>query len=212
MYRWVGFVWVITLLAQPAIADTYEGIFDSDDHCVAYRTTKDMLISKDVVVVGLSCEVTAMVDISNDADGPRVVVEVPIKSLKSGNILRNYSVSDILGADTQPNLRFTTAPIDVEAIRRALETVGDDTVHPVVDGQLTIAGVDHAVSSPVEVVERDGRRFVRGHLSTRFANFGMEPPTAAGGVLARVHEELDLLVQLDLAQIDGLTELLAPAP
>lgn len=204
MKQWAALFGSLALLAPPAAADQYEGIFDPDDHCVAYRAIKDMLFAKNVVVVGSSCEVTATLVSSDDAAGPRVVVEVPIKSLKSGNVLRNYSVYDILGANDQPNLRFTTEPLDVEALRR---DIGMASL--VVEGQLTIAGVDHAVSCAVEVVEFGGRRFVRGRLSTTFTSFGMETPTGGGGLIARVHEELDLLVHIDLTQIGGFADLLA---
>ncbi len=198
MKQWIAILGSFALLVTPAGADEYEGIFDPDDHCVAYRATKDRLFAKDVVVVGLSCEVAATLESSDDATGPRIVVEVPIKSLKSGNILRNRSVSDILGAKIQPSLRFSSEPLDVEALRR---DIGNTSF--VVKGQLTIAGQDHAVAYPVEVLEFEGRRYVRGRLSTTFAAFGLEPPTAAGGLIARVHEELDLLIHIDVTQIEG---------
>jgi hypothetical protein len=196
MRQWAAILGSFALLVTPAVADPYEGIFDPDDHCVAYRATKDMLFAKDVVVVGLSCEVTATLVSSDDAAGPRIIVEVPIKSLKSGNILRNYSVSDILGAKIQPNLHFSSEPLDFEALRRDKQNASF-----VVEGQLNIAGEDHAVSYPVEVLEFEGRRYVRGRLSTTFAALGLEPPTAAAGMIARVHEELDLLIHIDVTQI-----------
>ena len=198
MKQWVAVLGSLALLVTPAVADEYEGIFDPDDHCVAYRATKDMLFAKDVVVVGLSCEVAATLVASDDAAGPRIVVEVPIKSLKSGNILRNRSVSDILAAKLQPSLRFSSEPLDIQALRGE---IGNASL--VVEGQLTIAGQDHAVSYPVEVLEFEGRRYVRGRLSTTFAAFGLEPPTAAGGLIARVHEELDLLIHIDMTQIES---------
>ena len=202
MKQWAVFLASLALLVPAAMADKYEGIFDPGDHCVAYRTTKDMLFAKNVVVVGLSCEISATLVSSSGESGPRVVVEVPIKSLKSGNFLRNSSVADILDAETQPNLRFSTEPLDVETLRRDIATGSF-----VVKGQLIIAGVEHAVSSPVEIIEFEGRRFVRGRLSTSFADFGMETPTAAGGLIARVHEQLDLLVHIDATRIEGLADI-----
>jgi polyisoprenoid-binding protein YceI len=201
MKQWAAVLGLFALLAPPAVADEYEGIFDPDDHCVAYRAIKDMLFAKNVIVVGSSCKVTATLVSSDDAAGPRVVVEVPIKSLKSGNVLRNRSVSDILGAKIQPDLRFSSEPLDVEALRR---NIGNASF--VVKGQLSIAGVDHAISFPVEILEFEGRRYVRGRLATTFASFGMETPSAVGGLIARVHEDLDLLVHIDLTQVEGLAD------
>lgn len=206
----LGLFVLLVLLVLPgleAAAEPYEAIFAPDDHCVAYRVTKDMLFAKDVIVVGKSCEVVVSLVSNVDAAGPRIVVEVPIKSLKSGNILRNSSVSDILGAKTQPNLQFTSDPLDVEALR-AHE--GEGAI--VVAGQLTIAGVDHAVSCPVEVLGASEQRYARCRLATAFADFGMEPPVAGGGLIARVHEDLDLLVHIDLARIEGLEDTLADGP
>ncbi len=199
MKQWTAMFVLFALLALPAAADQFEGVFEPDDHCVAYHSIKDMLFARDVVVVGLSCKVTAAVVPSSDGAGPRVVVEVPVKSLKSGNFLRDSSVSGILGAKIQPELRFSSDPLDMEALRRDIESGSF-----VVNGQLTIAGVDYAISSPVEVVEFEGQRYVRGWFSTTFAAFGMEAPTAGGGLFAKVHEELGLMVQLDLSQVEGL--------
>ncbi len=205
MKRWAAALTALALLVlvTPAEADEYEEIFEPDDHCVAYRSVKDMLFAKNVVVVGVGCEVSARLVTTEGSAWPHVIVEVPVKSLKSGNVMRNYSVSDILGSKNQPNLQFSTEPLDVERLRRDIGTTGFT-----IPGQLTIAGVGHRILFPVEVVEHEGRRYVRGRLSTSFAAFGLEAPRAAGGLIARVHEELDLLVHIDLTRVEGLADIL----
>jgi len=201
MKQWGTVLVALGLLLSPAFADEQEEVFQPGDHCVAYRVVKDMLFAKDVVVTAPGCEVTARLVRSEGAAGSRVIVEAPIKSLKSGNIIRDYSVADILEAKGQPNLRFTSEPLDPETLQRYAATRAF-----VLSGQLSIAGVDHAVSFPLEVVEFEGRQYVTGRLSTSFADFGMKPPKAGAGLIARVHEDLELLVHLDLSQVEGLED------
>jgi hypothetical protein len=43
-----------------------------------------------------------------------------------------------------------------------------------------------------------------GRLATTFAAFEVEVPTVAGGLIARPHEALELVVHLDLARVEGL--------
>lgn len=209
MKSWIAAFGSLALLVFTASADEPEPIFSPGDHCVAYRTVKDMLFAKNVPIVGLSCEVKARIVSPDDPAGPRVAIEVPIKSFDSGNLLRNYSVSDILGAGSQPDLLFASDPLDVEALRENLAGSGSGFE---VRGQLTIAGVEHEVSSRVEISEFEGRRFVRGRFSTTFADLGMEAPRAGVGLIAEVHEELDLLAHIDLTRVEGLSDLLEARP
>ena len=101
----------LVFLATTAIADRDDAIFEPGDHCVAYRTVKDVLFAVDAEIIGRSCRVTASLVTAGSGSGPRIVVTVPVKSLKSGNFLRNRAVADLLGAKTQPDLRFTSNPI-----------------------------------------------------------------------------------------------------
>ena len=57
---------------------------------------------------------------------------------------------------------------------------------------------------PLELVEYEGGRFVKGSLDTTFEAFEVEVPTIAGGLIARPHEELELIVHLDLTRVEGL--------
>ena len=62
------------------------------------------------------------------------------------NFLRDRKVADLLGAKVQPDLRFTTGPIDLEAVRRGL--AGGSLR---VSGALTIKEKDFPVEFPLEV-------------------------------------------------------------
>lgn len=189
------------LLVAAAVADGGDTFFAAGEHCVAYRTIKDMFFGIDAEVVGRSCEVAAALVPAEDGSGPQVVVSVPVKSLKSGNIMRNRTVSDLLGAKTQPDLRFVSDPIDVAALRDGL-AAGRFAL----PGTLSIGGKAFPVEFPLALVGSDGQRAVVGRLVTSFEAFDVEVPTVAGGLIARPHEELELLVRMDVARVEGLEE------
>jgi hypothetical protein len=198
---------LITLLGSAvffvvaAAADAGDAIFEAGDHCVAYRTIKGMFFGFDAEVVGRSCEVSASLVASEDGGGPRVVVSVPVKSLKSGNILRNKTVADLLGAQVQPELRFTSGPIDVGALRGALAAGSF-----LLPGTLSLGGRAYPIDFPLAIVATGEQRAVVGRLATRFEAFEVEVPTVAGGLIARPHDELELVVHLDVARVEGLEE------
>jgi hypothetical protein len=187
----------LLLLATAAVADEGGEVFEPGDHCVAYRTIKEMWFGSEVEVVGRSCEVSAKL-VSVDA-GSQIVVSVPIKSLRSGNMLRNGSVADLLGVKLQLDLRFISDPIDADALR-------DDIARGsfVLPGTLSLGEKPYPVDFPLEIVEHGGKRVVKGRLETTFEAFNVEVPTVMGGFIAKPHEELELIVHLDVAQVDGL--------
>jgi polyisoprenoid-binding protein YceI len=188
------------LFATAALAED-DPIFEAGDHCVAYRTTKDIFFALDAEIIGRNCEVTASLVPSEGEAGPSIVVEVPIERFKSRNFMRDRSVSDLLGAKTQPDLRFTSSPIDAEAIREEVATG-----HLTVSGVLTIGGKDFPLEFPLEIAEHEGKHFVAGRLPTTFAAFEIEVPTVAGGLIARPHESLELVVHLELERVEGLAD------
>ena len=187
------------LLCSVALAASEEEIFTPDDHCVAYRTIKDMFFGLDTEVIGRSCEVSAsLVSREGEAD-PRILVSVPVKSLKSGNFMRDRAVADLLGADVQPDLLFTSQPIDVGSLRRDVANR-----RFVMSGTLTLGGRDYPLQFPLELVEHGGRHYVTGRLATSFATFDVDVPTIAFGLVARPHEKLELVTHLELERVAGL--------
>ena len=201
MKRFIASLSAFAFLAAAAAADDEEEIFSAGDHCVAYRTVKDVFFAIDTEIIGRNCEVTASLVASEGGAGPRIVVEVPIKGFRSGSFLRDRSVRDLLKAKTQPSLHFASDPIDVEAVRTDFAS---GRFH--VSGALTIGGKDFPVQFPLEIVEHEDRIAVRGRLPTTFAAFEVEVPTVAGGLIARPHEDLELVVHLDLGRVEGLED------
>lgn len=192
---------IVALVFATAAIAADDPIFEPGDHCVAYRTTKDILFALDAEIIGRNCDVKASLVRSGGEAGPSIVVEVPIESFRSRNFMRDRSVSDLLGAKTQPDLRFTSSPIDAEALREEIAT-GRLTV----TGVLTIGGKDFPLEFPLELTEHEGKHFVSGRLPTTFAAFDIQVPTVAGGLIARPHESLELVVQLELERVEGLAD------
>jgi hypothetical protein len=189
------------LAAVAAGADEVEEIFEPGDHCVAYRTVKDVFFAFDAEIIGRNCEVTAALVAANDATGPRIAVEVPIKSFTSRNFMRDRTVADLLGVKTQPDLRFSSNPIEVEKLRT--DIAGGSFRLP---GIVTLGGKDFPVEFPLEIFEHEDRHYVKGRLPTTFAAFDGAVPTVAGGLIARPHEALELIVHLDLERVEGLAD------
>lgn len=187
------------LLAAPAPADEGEPIFEPGDHCVAYRTLKNMWFGREVEVVGRSCEVDAKLVPAAETAGAHVVVSVPVKSLHSGNVLRNGTVADLLGVKLQPELRFTSDAIDVEALRSQLASG-----RFLLPGTLLIGEKPYPVEFPLELSASEGRQTVHGRLDSTFEAFDIVVPTVMGGFIAKPHEEVSLVVHLDAARVDGL--------
>jgi hypothetical protein len=201
MKRLIASFGILVLLLAVGGVSADEEIFEPGDHCVAYRTSKGIFFAFDAEVIGRNCQATASLVPSAVGVGPRIVVEVPIKGFKSGNFLRDRSVRDILGAKTQPDLRFTSSPIDAEALRNDIARRDLQ-----VSGVLTINGKDFPLEFPLEIVEHEKGLLVKGRLPTTFATFDVQVPTVAGGLIARPHESLELVVHLELERVDGLAD------
>jgi len=195
-----GFAFLL-LLAAPSLAPADEVVFGPGDHCVAYRTIKDMWFGSEVEVIGRSCEVDAKLMAAPTGAGSQVVVSVPIKSLRSGNMLRNGTVADLLGVKLQPDLRFTSNAIDVVTLRGGISRGSF-----VLPGTLHLGEKPYPVDFPLALVEQDGRRSITGRLETTFAAFDIEVPTVMGGFIAKPHDEVELIVHLDVARVAGLEE------
>jgi hypothetical protein len=202
MKRLIASLTIFSFLgAAAAPADEEEEIFKPGDHCVAYRTVKDIWFAFDAEIIGRNCEVTASLVAADGATGPRIVVEVPIKGFKSRNFMRDRTVAGLLGVKTQPNLRFSSNPIEVEGLR------ADIARGPFrLPGILTFGGKDFPLEFPLKIFEHEGQRYVKGRLSTTFATFEVEVPTVAGGLIARPHETLELIVHLNLERVNGFED------
>ena len=99
----------ILLLLNSTLVFPEEPVFAPEEHCLAYKTVKTMLFFADVDVIGKSCNVTAEMHWEKSGEKAQVKVSVPVKTLDSGNALRDGDIPEILKADLTPNIRFRMA-------------------------------------------------------------------------------------------------------
>ncbi len=190
---------LLLLLGAPADAGAEDELFEPNDHCVAYRTVKDMWFFVDTPIVGKSCEATAALEVPAAGGPPRISVTLPIASLDSRSGFRDGVVAELLGAEDQPELRFTSAPLDPTVLGGGISS-GSFALA----GTLSFGAREFPVELPVELSELGGRHYAAGVLATTFEVFGIEVPTVAGGLIARPHEALELGFHVELERVDGL--------
>ena len=79
----------ILLLPNSPLVFPEELVFAPEEHCLAYKTVKTMFFFADVDVIGKSCDVTAEMHWQESGEKAQVEVSVPVKTLDSGNALRD---------------------------------------------------------------------------------------------------------------------------
>ena len=199
LVSFVLFVYFLGLGTQHLEA---EEIFQQGDHCLAYQTEETILMVFDLVVVGKTCEISALV--KREGESTRFVVSFPIRSLDSGIGMRDEDVSEILSVESQPDIRFVSEFLPWQQIRSAL-TQGTTKLA----GVLEVAGKSHKVLFPLKLSKQSGEWLVTGKLVTSFTEFGLELPAVLGGVIADTRDYLELLIHLRFDRVQGLVELQA---
>lgn len=176
------------LLSAAASGATPE--FAADKACVAWKTRKRMFMVKKVEPVGVNCALKVSAEAEKDARRLRVLV--PIASFDSGEPSRDKAVLDILKAAVQPELSFLSKPYSAAEWADLLAGRAD-----ALEGALTVGGADFPVVLSVSV--SDGA--AAGSAKGRFTDYKITPPTVAGGAVAKVANELELLYRIPLKLI-----------
>ena len=179
-----------------------EEIFRQGDHCLAYQTEETILLFVDSVVVGKTCEISALV--KREGESTRFVVSFPIRSLDSGVGMRDEDVTEILSVESHPDIRFVSDFLTGEQVDAAL-TQGTTKL----SGVLEVAGKSYKVRFPLKLSEQSGDWLVTGKLVTSFTDLGLELSAVLWGVVADYPDYLELLVHLRFEQVQGLAELQA---
>lgn len=157
----------------------------SSQNCVYYETEKTMFYVTDVAVRGVNCQIR--VKIEKSGPGLRAVVTIPIAGFDSDNGSRDEHVAEILGRAGKPSLVF------ISEIRTRADwetTFGEKEF--VLAGFLKIGNDSYPVKIPCVLSNAGGKKMLAGEFKTSFRNFGMEPPTAGGGVMANANDWLKL--------------------
>ncbi len=195
-------LWLIVggFLLQTSVAGAQEALFASGDHCLAYRTHKEMFLMADVEVVGKSCEVSARMEV--DGNRVRFTVTSPVASFDSDSSMRDSSVQEILKADEYPDLIFLSRWVPRDEVQ-AVKQGGTFRL----EGELEIAGVPHLMGFSLKVQSAEGYSIITGEQDTSFSLLQIVVPPVAGGVVAQPADDLAILLHLRTDQVLGFDSL-----
>ncbi|MBI2387657.1 MAG: YceI family protein [Elusimicrobia bacterium] len=172
----------------PAAAQTPG--FAPDKACVSWKTRKRLFLFKKLEPAGLSCAVK--VEAVPEKGARRLRVAVPVASFDSGEPARDKHVLEILKASVQPELVFLSKPYGAKEWADLREGRA-----AAIEGDLRIGGADYPVALSAAV--GDGAAF--GTVKTRFDAFNIPAPAVAGGLVAKVADELELGYRIPLAEV-----------
>ena len=118
-------------------------------------------------------------------------VEIPVKSIKSGEKLMDSKTYETLKADKNPIIRFKMTEVS------GFQKNGND-INMVVSGNLSIGGTTKKVSLKVAGKSNGvGTYNFNGNIALKMSEFGMKPPTALLGTL-KVGDQVKLVFDVTL--------------
>lgn len=111
-------------------------------------------------------------DLENIPGGIRGSVTVNPASLKTGIDRRDQDMRMTLEVEKHPNIRFT-----VREVRTSFPSLAEraDT-QLVIEGELSIRGVDRPITMTGRAQIRDGQVWVRGEGTLKMTDYGVRPP------------------------------------
>jgi YceI-like domain len=133
----------------------------------------------------------------------KVVVDIPVKSLKCGHGKMDDNMYKALKADEFPEIRYV---LETYEINKEL-TTADSLVARTI-GEVSVAGKSAKVEIPIVAIRMNGGA-MRGEGTARLlmTDFGIKPPVALLGTLRTRNEiEIKFQVLLDKAVVVALTQ------
>lgn len=128
-----------------------------------------------------------------------LTLEIPVKSIKSGEKLMDSKTYDTFNADKHPNIIFKMT--EVVSFQR-----NGNQLNVTVNGNLSLAGTTRNVTIKVKgTVNQSGQYIVSGEYSFKMTDFKMIPPKALMGAL-KVGDNINL--QFNVTLTDQLQALL----
>ncbi|WCL48978.1 YceI family protein [Leptospira sp. GIMC2001] len=172
-----------------------EKVFTEQEHCIAWRASKKMFLLSNSAPVGKNCSITTSA--TKLAGGIVLKGTFPVNKFDSDEPTRDEEVTELLGGKENPTMFLESEPLSTQRIKKIMND--SDSVA----GKLTINGKQHPVIFTVKGFTQDGNIFYQGNLKTKLSTFGITPPTVAGGVIADVRDEIELLFQFQKTKING---------
>lgn len=109
----------------------------------------------------------------------KVVVAIPVKTLKCGHGKMDDNMYKALKADQFTEIKYVLGTYEVDKAK----TSADELV-ALTTGELTVAGQTRTVEIPITAARRDGGSMKGdGKIALKMTDFGIKPPTAMLGAL-----------------------------
>jgi hypothetical protein len=178
--------------AQPSVPP-----FEPDSHCVAYEVEKVTLFFARSEVIGKNCEVSAQV-LPEVGGLYHIEVIIPLRGFSSGDSERDQDVMEILKAKERPELVFHSRAMSAEQWK-ALFDKGDFDI----SGELSIGKSSYPLTLHSHYTDSAAGAAVDGQATMRFHDFGLSPPSAMAGIVAKARPELNLFFRLQSQRILG---------
>ena len=169
--------------------------FPKQENCVAWKTSKRLFLVKNQDPVGVNCKIQTKID--KTKEGFVFEGNFPIQSFDSGEPARDEHIRELLEEKTQGSLIFISDVISLEEWAKKKSTNFE------LGGILKKGNKEYRTNFQVTKQVVDGIPLWKGVSKTKFTALGMEAPTVAGGIVAKVKDELELHFQFLESKIKG---------
>lgn len=161
---------------------------------VGYRVQEELARIGATTAVGRTTAVSGTLAFDGDSI-TEVTIEADLSKLASDESFRDQALRrQALETGTYPTASFTlTSPIELDGV-----PAEGETITATAQGNLTLHGVTKAIAIPLEGQLVNGQAVIVGSLEIEFADYDVDPPSAASVVSVEDHGTLEL--QLVFAQ------------
>jgi len=133
----------------------------------------------------------------------KVVVNIPVKSLKCGHGKMDDNMYKALKADEFPEITYVLETYEIDKDRTTADSFVANTT-----GEVTVAGKTTKVEIPIVAERKEGGAMKgEGTVKLLMTDFGIKPPVALLGTLRTKNEiEIKFQVLLDKAVVVALSQ------
>lgn len=133
----------------------------------------------------------------------KVVVTVPVKSLKCGHGKMDDNMYKALKADQFTEIKYVLGTYEVDQAKTTA-----DSFAALTKGELTVAGQTKTVEIPITALRSEGGSMKgEGKIALKMTDFGIKPPTAMLGALkTRDDIRISFTVLLDKSTVVALSQ------
>lgn len=133
----------------------------------------------------------------------KVVVSIPVKSLKCGHGKMDDNMYKALKANQFPDIKYVLDTYEIDKAKTSA-----DAFSALTKGELTVAGQTKKVEIPITALRKDGGSMKgEGKVAMKMTDFGIKPPTALLGTLKTKDDiTISFAVLLDKSTVVALTQ------